>query len=307
MRKNAEAMSNFVDIVFGKIGTLINYGVWGNVTMERFKLWQKQFVTEEDRYMAASLAFNLLYYNRKDFLTLIGWSFTETIRAVAMADEKDTICYNDQCWKDKLNHAQNRLLVCPFAVDTPAASGNMVCRLLRNQGFVSESNICNIDELRARLETGKYDAVVFVDDIIGTGVQAREFFLDLQQIGSEYCSIRSILNRFEVKKFLAVAIAPKTSLQTVQRQTGLTIVAAELLTEKNTPMDKSFLFPEDYDLRKEFLRKIEMEHGIARNGYKGSDPWAVAFEHGVPDVSSPFYWQESPDWLSLIPFRGDDV
>lgn len=306
MEHGAEITSRFVDIVFDKIGTLIKFGVWNNVTMERFKRWQMQFVTDEDRYMAASLAFQLLYYNRQDFLTLIGWSFAETIRLVAMAGEQGISCYDDQCWQDKLNSARKRVLVCPFVIDNPAASGNMVCRLLRNQQFVLEENICSVDEIRARLATKRYDALVFVDDIIGTGDQAREFFLKMQQIGSENINIQRILGEFQVMKFLAVAIAPKTSLQTVQRQTGLTIIAAELLTEKNSPLNKDFLFPEDFALRNQFLRKIESEHGIAREGYKGSS-WAVAFEHGVPDVSSPFYWEEKPNWFSLIPFRGDDI
>lgn len=109
-----------------------------------------------------------------------------------------------------------------------------------------------------------------------------------------------------VMKFLAVAIAPKNSMETVQRQTGITIIAAELLTEKNDPTNQSFLFPEDFEHRKDFLRKIEADFGIARNGYRGS-AWAVAFEHGVPDVSCPFYWEDKCNWLSLIPFRGDDI
>lgn len=305
MYYSPELSSQYVDLVFDKISTLIKYGVWGNVTMGRFNSWKKQFVTDVEQYFAAYLAFQLLYYNKKDFLSLISWAFSETVRQVALEIE-ETDHINDQSWKEIISRTKAKILICPFAVDTPAASGNMVTRQLRNQGLISETNLCSIQQLSDMLNSGRYKAVVFVDDMIGSGDQAREFFLRYSQIGTSHTNIKSILDSANVMKFLVVAIAPRSSLLTVQRQTGLTIIAAEMLADRNSTLHKDMWFSEDYESGKEFLKELEIKQKIARVGHKDSS-WAVAFEHGVPDVTSPFYWYEPQGWVSLIPRTGEDI
>jgi hypothetical protein len=300
-----ELSSQYVELVFNKVSTLIKYGVWGNVTMERFKSWKMQFTSEEEQYFAAYLAFQLLYYNNKDFLALISWAFSEAVRQIYLALEGFNLI-SDQEWKDIIIRTKAKILICPFAVDTPAASGNMITRLLRNQGLISEANICPIDRLDAELSYGRYKAVVFVDDIIGSGDQARDFFFNFNQIGAEKTNIRKILDKYDVMKYLAVAIASCDSLSTVELHTGLKIITAEKLTDRNSTLNRDMWFSEDYDRGMEFLKELENKYDIPRVGHKDSS-WAVAFEHGVPDVSSPFYWYEPQNWVSIIPRRGVTV
>lgn len=313
MRYDAEQAARYAELVFDKIKTLIRYGVWNNVTEERFNNWKRQF-SEEDTYFAAYLASQLLYYNNKDFLALISWAFAETVRRVAVNLVEDIDNIDEDSWQAKIIEAKSKVLVCPFAVDSPAASGNMVVRLLRNQNLADESNMCSVDEIRDKLRTGRYSAIVFVDDMIGSGDQARQFCINSRAIKRkgrslrkvEYIQIKRVLDEFDIQKFLAVGIAPANSVKTVQRQTGLEVIAAELLEERNSTLNKAFWFPEDYDDGMEFLKRMEREHNISREGHKESS-WVVAFEHGAPDVSSPFYYEEKAAWTALIPVRGVDI
>lgn len=313
MRNDPEQASMYVELVFDKIRTLIKYGVWDNVTEERFNNWKRQF-SEEDTYFAAYLAFQLLYYNKKDFLALISWAFAETVRRVAISLVENINDMDEALWEAKILEAKAKVLVCPFAVDSPAASGNMVVRLLRNQNLADEFNMCSVDEIRDKLRTNRYSAIVFVDDMIGSGDQARQFCLNSRSIRRkgrrlrkvEYIRIKRVLDEFDIQKFLAVGIAPVTSVRTVQRQTGLEVVAAELLADCNSTLNNRFWFQQDFDDGIEFLKKMELDNRIPRIGHSDSS-WAVAFEHGAPDVSSPFYYQEHIGWTALVPVRGVDI
>lgn len=302
MSYDAEIAAQYAEIVYDKISTLIKYGVWDTVNLERFNRWKKQFVDEKESYFAAYLAFQLLYYNKRDFLTLISWAFAETIRQVVL-NQYPNLDFNDEIWLQKLQAEEQNILICPFAVDTPAASGNMVTRLLRNQNLISESRLCSVNQIKEKLDTNRYKAIVFVDDIIGSGDQARDFVFSLKNIGNETISLKNLLSRYEIQKFLAVGLAPFDSIRSVQRQTGLTVVAAETLTEKNSTITSGFWFPEDESDAKAFLKRLYDEKRVPRVGYRES-AWAVAFEHGVPDVSCPFYYYENDNWLPLVPRRG---
>ena len=302
MSHDAEIAAQYAEIVYDKITTLIKYAVWDTVNLERFNRWKKQFVDEQESYLAAYLAFQLLYYNKKDFLTLISWAFAETIRQVVL-NQNPNLEFNDNIWLQKLQEEEHNILICPFAVDTPAASGNMVTRLLRNQDLISETRLCSVNQIKEKLDTNRYKAIVFVDDIIGSGDQAREFVFSMQNIGDERISISNLLARYEIQKFLAVGLAPLDSVECVQRQTGFTVIAAETLTEKNSTIESSFWFPEDEDEAKAFLRRLSDEKNVPRLGHKDG-AWAVAFEHGMPDVSCPFYYHENENWFSLFPRRG---
>lgn len=305
MLYDPEVARQYADIALQKICTLIKYALWDNVTLERFNRWKRQFITEEDRYFSTYLAYQLLFYNNKDFLTLISWAYAEVIRQLVL-NRYPALEFNDEIWLQKLKEEEEKVLICPFAVDTPAASGNMITRLLRNQNLISESRLCSVEQLTEKLDSGRFSTVVFIDDMIGSGDQARDFMLTLRKIGDQNISIRNLLLRCEIQGYLAIGLAPFDSIRNVQRQTGLTVITAETLTEKNSTTNNSFWFPEDVEDAKAFLRHLAEHYRIPRVGHS-EGAWAVAFEHGVPDVSSPFYYYENENWVSLIPRRGVEL
>lgn len=295
----------YSDIVLDKVSTLIKYGLWDNVTLERFSRWKRQFNSVGEKYFSAYLAYQLLFYSNKDFLTLISWAYAETIRQLVIS-RYPSLEFNDEIWLQKLGEEEQKVLICPFAVDTPAASGNMVTRLLRNQELISESRLCSVEKLPEKLATRQYSSVIFIDDMIGSGDQARQFMLSLINMSDSNISIKNLLEQNEIKGYLAVGLAPLDSIKAVQRQTGLTIIAAENLTEKNDTLNDNFWFQEDAESGKVFLRDLNQRHNVPRVGHRDGS-WAVAFEHGVPDVSSPFYYYENASWKSLIPRRGVEL
>lgn len=135
-----EDMSKQIDLVFDKIMTLIKYNVWSNVSIERFKRWKAQFKSDEERYYAAYLAQKLVFYNKKDFISLISYSFSISIKQITLLEIENKEEMNDIIWRDKIEVTRRNTLVCPLTTDS-AASGFMVARLLRDQGIISENEL----------------------------------------------------------------------------------------------------------------------------------------------------------------------
>ncbi|MBU8916016.1 hypothetical protein BGM25_08265 [Bacillus sp. FJAT-29953] len=305
-----EELSKYVDIVFDKITMLIKQRVWGNVSLDRFKRWTSQFKTIEDKYNAAYLAYNLIFYNKKDFTSLITWSIGEAIKKITLL-KNGTITYKtDTEWKGLLTNSIQKTLICPLITDSAAASGFMVTRLLRDQGIIPEVNTCvSKEEVFEKLIRAEYEAVIFVDDMIGSGDQAITSLHEKQNIGGMRTSVIEKLHelRPDINILIAVAVSPLRSIEKIESTTGVTVIAAEILTERNELLNGSFWSQNEFGFQQgiDFLKKIKKESNIPYKGYNDSS-WVLTFEHGAPDITSPFYFKEYKEWTSLVRYRGED-
>lgn len=301
--QETKVRQRYADSVFDKIITLIKYGIWPNVNQEKFNRWKAQFKNINDKYYAAYLAQKLIYYNIKDFSCLIRWSFTKAIKEITLS-ENSIHEINDDVWEEKIEEVYNNTLVCPLAaVDDPTASGNMVTRLMRNQGICLENNICTAENLVNYLKDNSYYAIIFVDDMIGSGNQARDFYLKTL-IGDK--TIKNILDTYNIPSYLVVAVASKESLNIIEQETNFKVICSELLGKENCTFNKEFWHKDEFQEGKDFFRQLNVKYGIGQGGYKNKS-WCIAFEHGVPNVTSPFYWLEKDNYIPLIPKRGVDI
>jgi hypothetical protein len=305
-----EQPSIYIDWVFDKITTLIKYGVWENIDLDRFNKWKAQFITIEDRYYAAYLAQQMVYYNKKDFIALISRSYAESIKQIAYDLFQGLECQDDDSWEACIKNVRENTLICPFSPDPSSSSGNMVIRLLRDIELISEWDTCwgPLEDLIEKANSKKYKAIIFVDDMIGSGVQALEFFVSPVDTRSGRIVIKRFLSDLDIKTYLSVAVSSSDSVKRIERITNLKISVAELLTNKNDVLKEEFWHKDIFDYRDgmEFLRRIEQKYKVPRSSFK-EGAWSLAFEHGVPDVSLPFYWDKNKSWTSLVPVRGVDV
>ncbi|MDH6671242.1 hypothetical protein M2277_001892 [Paenibacillus sp. LBL] len=296
-----------VNIVFDKIATLIKYNMWGNVTYERFKRWTQQFNTDEERYYAAYLAKQLIYYNNKDFISLINYSFAMVIKKILQSTLKTNEYAEDLIWAKKMEEVRRNTLVCPLTFDA-AASGSMTVRILRNLSIISEEEICNSEtELINKLQRRDVHGVIFVDDMIGSGTQVLESLIHRKEIGNSYCSLQDkILElRPSAQIFVCVAVAPEESLRLIESDTNLQVSVAEVLDTKQEVLNDGFWDPGHYENAMKFLSNLNAKENIPLSGFSDKS-WALTFEHGAPDLSSPFYYKEQAGWTSLIPYRGEE-
>ncbi|MNB63275.1 hypothetical protein D3C75_96980 [compost metagenome] len=291
--------------------TLIRHQIWDNATLERFSSWKKQFEKEEEQLIAAYMAQQLIYYNKKDFISIITQTVAQSFRLISNMDPRcvELNSMNDALWAQIMEETKRNILVCPLTIDSPAASGFMVTRLLRDQGIIAENELCkSYDELIYKLKRRTVKAVIFVDDMIGSGTQAKEALVKPQDLAGGYQSLCSYLkeNYTDIPLLLAVAIAPSESKDLIEKETGLSVLVGETLLNEHDVLHNDYWKGINYDDGMQFLEFLNKKWNIPIKNF-GTHAWAVAFEHGVPDVSAPFYYANPEGWTSLIRQRGEDL
>jgi hypothetical protein len=302
-----------IQATWEKVITLIKSHMWGGVTLDRFNLWRKQFESEEDQYTAAYLVQQLIYYNKTDFVTILTYTFAQCLKYLSLNDfggvgNIDDI--NDDNWKLKLEETKRNILVCPLSIDSPASSGFMVARILRNQGIIAEDELCNNynDLVNKLIRRQSIKGIILVDDLIGSGTQAIDAINKPQEIKGNYTSLTELLEKdfSNIPLLIAVAVAPKDSIEKIESLSKCRVFAGETLLNHHSILNSEFWNAESYEQGIKSLQRLQADKRIPFVGFN-DNAWAVAFDHGVPDVTSPFYYEENKEWKALLRRRGEDI
>ncbi|EGG34825.1 phosphoribosyltransferase-like protein [Paenibacillus sp. HGF5] len=300
-----------VERIIDRIITLIKYRLWGNLTVDRFRTWQKQFETEHELYYAIYLAQQLVYYSKKDILSMISYCIANSIKGFIL-NQTETLdqSYTKLEWNSLMNDTKRNTLVCPLFIDSPAASGYLISRMLRDQGLIAEDELCNsYEQLIYKLKRrGNIKGIIFVDDMMGSGEQAKSAFKDTIDLDGKETSLKRYLeeNFPEIPVTICVAVTPAQTLQDVEEELGCIVIAGEVLTGKHDVLSSLFWGEKRFDEGQRFLQKMQQNYRIPLTGH-GTNAWSVTFEHGTPDNTSPFYYASPNGWTSLIRYRGEDV
>ncbi len=290
--------------------TLIKYRLWGNVNVDRFRMWKGQFESDDKLQYAVYLAQQLIYYSKKDLLSLISFCVAESIRKFAMPQDGFLSTFTRNEWKALIETTRRKTLVCPLFIDGPAASGYMITRMLRDQGLISEDELCNsyqqlADKLRRRPDI---KGIIFVDDMMGSGEQAKKTFKDVINLDGKATSLKRYLEEkyATIPITISIAVTPAQTLNEIETDLGYSVIAGEMLTDRHDVLSPLFWGEKHFANGLQFLLEIQEKHRIPLKGY-GANAWSIAFEHGAPDNTSPFYIASPNGWTSLIRQRGEDI
>jgi len=181
-------------------------------------------------------------------------------------------------------------------LDGPAKSGAEFARLYADEASIYVDNVVERGQLREILLTRTdIQALVFVDDFVGTGQSASEY---LTALDTELADI--VLER-KIKVVFAAVVAYIDGWRCVEEITKELHIpvephACELLDETAKCLgERSSTFSDPS--KREYAKKIALRHGKILEkrcplGY-GDLELAVVFERGCPNNSLPILWSES--------------
>lgn len=190
-------------------------------------------------------------------------------------------------------------------LDGPSKSGSFFAKLYADEGSIYVDNIVEKGKIREKIEENKdIQAIVFIDDFVGTGEQSTGNLLSIIE------EIETIAIKRNLR-IVFVAIVGFTygwrNLESRLDNLNITLITrcCELLDETAQCFsEKSSLFtdPDSREKAKEvatrYGRKLEKDCPL---GY-GDLGLAVIFEHGCPNNTLPILWSEStnPVWNPLF-------
>ncbi|MFA7408355.1 MAG: ATP-binding protein [Anaerolineaceae bacterium] len=190
-------------------------------------------------------------------------------------------------------------------LDSIENSGAGIARLYADETKISVGNLVEKGKLGSKLEeSDQIQAIVFLDDFVGTGNQAVENLTEIYQ------SIGSIVKKKEIKIIFIVMVAVIDGWNYLNESIkGFDIEIethyCDLLCDNDKYFSNSSKIFLDEDSRV-LAKSIAEKYGkqiVTNNplGY-GNLGVGVVFEHGCPNDSLPILWAEktSPHWFPLF-------
>jgi len=268
---------------------------WGHyrgqaITEDNVRSWLEQFGGIKDQRVMFKILNSVHYYSN----SFVREKMTEV----------DGIVRRDIVWKvDKGKFKRSDILV--SYMDGPAKSGAHFARLYADEAKIYVESVVEKGKISEALQNNKeVQAVVFVDDFVGTGQSASEYLSDLS------LKIRESTENRKLKLYFIVVVAYIRGWRNLEKALegfGLPIEAhaCEILNEEAKCFgEKSAAFPDPNE--REYAKKVALTYGkeiVRKNplGY-GDLELAVVFERGCPNNSLPILWSESvrPQWTPLF-------
>jgi hypothetical protein len=260
------------------------------LTEDRVRVWLEQFGGHREQRVMFALLRRLRFYSNGVVRTK-----ARDIESVVMRNRVRRI--------ETEKRKRNDVLV--SYPDGPGKSGASVAALYADQTGVYVQNVVERGRINEQLLSNKsIQAVLFIDDFVGTGHSAEE---QLTQLASDLAKVPQIES---LRVVYAALVAFKNGWQRVQDLAAALPIAVEVhCSEILDDGDRCFstssrIFPDAGE--REIARDLALRYGKVLEkqcplGY-GDLGLAVVFERGCPNNSLPILWSEStsPKWTPLF-------
>jgi hypothetical protein len=271
--------------------------------VDKWPPYQGQPITE-DRVRAWLAQFGGVRKQRLMFTILQGLRFYSNKFVREKMREVHGIIRRDLEWhRGGLQRVRRDILV--SYLDAPAKSGSHFAQLYADESRISVENVVAKETLKDVLEeVEKTQALVFIDDLVGSGGSAEEY---LRELDAEFGDLVRDQN---IKVVFIAMVAYVEGWARVERavenlRMSVEPHACEVLDKTARCFSEdSVVFPDAAE--RESARGIALEWGqrLEKNcplGY-GDLQLAVVFERRCPNNSLPILWSElgEPKWIPLF-------
>lgn len=276
------------------VHALSRTNVRNTLTVERVKMWVKQFHSKEEKTLAWLILRNLIFRTQEQLQSSMRQAVKQaTLHFLAQVGKRETIT-----WTDALKGGAGLDFMCgppsmpSFGMTQPGKSGDVVTRVIHQRYGIQKLFPSDVNVLQHN------ERFIVVDDGTYTGTQLANF---LRSWDRDYSS---------GKVAIAVGMAHQTAIGHLHSQfPDVSLFCGELLTPETcfaalcqkwvdsqfwaygkTPME---VYAEVHQRAQPFKE----EYGGTGYGEIGA---LVAFSHGVPDDSIQLLWGASENWKPLV-------
>ena len=182
-------------------------------------------------------------------------------------------------------------------------SGVRYARLYADQNGIYSDQVVDHPKLAERLAAGNTQALVLIDDLLGSGDQASEFVGDLDT------KVGDLLRKHDTKVvFIALcgfAAAQRRVVEAIERL-GLSIelhICDTLGDEDRCFSEHSSVFPEASErveamgIAESVGKRLQRRQPLGYRNVQGT----VVFEESCPNSTLPILWDSRGDWRPLFP------
>lgn len=294
--------SSYTEAIFERSRQLIKTGIWKEVDPLNLRAWLSNFETPEEQYFAACILDSLMYRSQPQTAALITELFDRVIPGLNSANNARNPLKTD--WLNYLKQPPQRssspLIIVPVIRDgdPPTKSGPLLCRLLSKQLRIKDYHFVWPWQIDKFCTQKKSEAILFIDDFLGTGHQFEEFIsgFNINHIlKSKYCIYAPLVAHEKGLSYLKKAF-PSLLLSCSELLTARTDIFS---SQCSTFDDGENTIESAHAFYKKLVLKSKFPHTSARRGY-GKLGIVYSFSHATPDNSIPLIWWKSGSWNPLF-------
>lgn len=288
----------YIEQVRTRCHDLIQCGIWSGIHIQRLNQWWSNFITDTERYFAACLLDSITYRSEDQTIALM----RQLVQRVLPDHGRATDGIVD--WQELLHPAASnpriRLVpVVPFG-SAQAKSAHVILRLFEKRLGVPEEVLAKPEDIVSLVSSG-VEAIVFVDDLLGTGTQFVKDFAIPYGLGNLGTNTRLIY---------APLVAHEDGVAHIHSNLpNVSVASAETLGPSHaifgapgrTFIDGRNSSESAWSLYSNILatRDIVLD-ASSRRGF-GELELAFFFKHAAPDNCLPiFWWNQSANWKPLF-------
>lgn len=301
---------DLIEYIDDKISRFIELRKWDKVSLRSKREWVSNFTGEGEPLFAYHLLNRFVYYSDAEIRALTGRLLSLLRRDVMVGHfKKHRNILPESELNNLLNEAQKGTVFTYVLGENgrPCGSGVPMLNHFRGIGVPESQTIFHYEILKEILLHNK-DTIVLVDDFIGTGTQAANFWT-LPQYESPWgggkLSLQELAEESSSLTFYYLALVGSSDGIEYLREVApdLRVIVSEVLTNEYSVFGDESLFWRSVGERDEYLRLYDTicsRVGIDNEFGYGDLSLALAFSHGIPDNSLPiFFWDEN-GWNPLF-------
>ena len=264
------------------------------LSVERIKVWVKQFVSDEEKTLAWLILRNLIFRTNEQLQSSMRQALKQAaLHFLDQVGQRETVA-----WTDALKGAAGLDFYCgppslvQYGMGQPGKSGDVIARAINQRYGIKKQFPSGMGVLSEK------ERFIVVDDGTYTGMQLETFLRNWEQ---DYSSGRVAI---------AVGMAHQTACHHLGAQfPQVPLFHGELLMPETcfTALSQKWIETRQWTYDKSPLEVYAEVHkraqpfdgGNGGNGY-GDIGALVAFSHGVPDDSIQLLWGVSKTWKPLV-------
>lgn len=240
------------------------------VNEEDINRWLIQFKPDEQKYIKKLLN-NFIYYGTNKVISAV-----KSLHKKVLASNS-----NYDIWYIPVGYVTK--------------SGAIIAYYYRNENKLGEEKFILSNDIN-RIINKKNVAIVFIDDFVGSGHQAKQVW--------DYI-VKPYYSKFENSKFFyCTLVGIKSGIEYIKNTTDLEVIVDRIIEKNELPFVNNSKVFEDKKER-EIAKKIVTKYGESLYpgnplGYKDSQV-LIGFFYSTPNNTLPIFWSTNEKWQPLLP------
>lgn len=294
-----ESFDDDIEFIFQRAHKLIELKYWDNINHISLDKWIDNFTTREERYLAAAILHSIIFRNKQSIITMGRDIFHFILPQILEENNIHHINSIDE-WLEELNSRNFRRMKFRFSViddidDNAVKSSSSILSSL-NENFFDKKLTINSHRIKAFTDRGG-EAIIFFDDIIGTGTQFEDFY-----------KLRELDKLKDTKIIYIPFAAVRNTAQRIQEELSNVIVhPVEIIDDTHNFFCESneflnFINDFDYDAFKDFYLGVCRDKKINLHGNLGVGELALTyiFSSSTPNNNLAMLMHRDKSWSGLF-------